>query len=201
MGFSLMLKAKTAWIFDLDGTLTKPVFDFELIRQRLGILPEDDILAAIERELPQRQKLMWAELDLLEREYAAQAQPADGVLECLEQLAQADCKLGILTRNTHELALLSLEAIGAASYFQKQHVLGREHSEPKPSPAGIHWLLRQWRAQPESAVMVGDYHTDLLSGRAAGVTTVHVDQSARSWPQVTDFRTDDLFGLMALYDV
>jgi len=196
-----MLKSKTAWIFDLDGTLTKPVFDFDLIRQRLGISPEEDILAAIEREPAQRQKVMWADLDLLEREYAAQAQPADGVLECLEQLASADCKLGILTRNTHELALLSLEAIGAASYFKKQYVLGREHSEPKPSPAGINWLLKQWQAEPQAAVMVGDYHTDLLSGRAAGVTTVHVDQSARSWPQETDYRTDDLLELITLFKV
>ncbi|WP_415901447.1 HAD family hydrolase [Neptuniibacter sp. QD29_5] len=192
------LREKRAWIFDLDGTLTQPVHDFELIRQKLGIDPSDDILDCIKRQSPERQHWMNAELDLLERAYASQAAPADGVLECLEVLAAANCQMGILTRNTHELALLSLKAIGADTFFDKSHVLGREDSQPKPSPEGIHILLKKWELPNHSGVMVGDFHLDLLSGRAAGVSTVHVDLKDRHWPEDTDLRVKNLPELTSL---
>ncbi len=191
------LTYKCYWIFDLDGTLTKPVHDFAYIRHELGLQPDVDILSAIAAQPAEEQRSMLARLDELERYYAAQAEPAEGVVELLAKLHENECCLGILTRNTHEFALLSLEAIGAANFFARQDVLGRDEAAPKPSAEGINILLNQWVAPKEKAVMVGDFHFDLLAGRAASVTTIHVGRAERSWPDATDIRVSNLFELCA----
>lgn len=193
------LKGKTGWIFDLDGTLTQPVHDFAYIREVLGIRPEEDILATIATKPEQVRRPMTEQLDELERHFAALAKPADSVLECLTLLKNRNCSLGILTRNTKEMALLSLQAIGAAEYFSLENILGREEIQPKPAPDGINFLLNQWGMDSSSAVMVGDYHFDLLSGRAAGVCTVHVDKQDRNWPEDTDVRVRTLSELVSLF--
>lgn len=192
------LSNKKGWVFDLDGTLTQPVHDFAYMREVLGIRPEQDILATIAEQPEELKRPMTEQLDELERHFAALAKPADSVLECLSVLYERNCCLGILTRNTKEMALLSLEAIGAAEFFKYENILGREESKPKPEPDGINFLLNQWGIDCSSAVMVGDYHFDLLSGRAAGVSTVHVDGQDRHWPEDTDIRVNSLTELADL---
>lgn len=189
---SSLLVHRQAWIFDLDGTLTQPVHDFDHIRRELGIAQNDDILATLEA-LPEDEKQQRAaQLNDLELYYAEQARPAPGVLELLECLAESSCQLGILTRNTREIALSSLEAIGALRYFDASAVLGRDDARPKPDAHGIQLLLEKWSCNPEQAVMVGDYCHDLASGRAAGAFTVHVDDRDRHWPELTDLRVESL---------
>ncbi|MFC6668841.1 HAD family hydrolase [Marinobacterium aestuariivivens] len=162
------------WIFDLDGTLTLPVHDFNHIRCELGIPQAADILdwlAALPE--PERSERV-RRLDELEHHYARQAQPAEGLHPLLESLAQRRCRLGILTRNSRELALLSLAAIGVAHHFEPPFVLGRDEARPKPDPGGLRHLLACWNASPAQALMVGDFRYDLEAGRGAGMQTVHV---------------------------
>lgn len=189
------LQHRRAWIFDLDGTLTQPVHDFLHIRQELGIDPADDILATIAAQPDDKRQVMTERLDELEHYYASQAKPAPGVLALLEHLAELGCEMGILTRNTRPIALESLLAIGAKEFFKDELVLGRDEAHPKPDAHGITLLLSHWQRQPEEAVMVGDFRYDLESGRAAGTYTVHVDDSDRHWPDLTDLRVPTLHEL------
>lgn len=189
------LQRRRAWIFDLDGTLTQPVHDFLHIRQELGIDPADDILATIAAQPEGKRQVMAERLDELEHFYAAQAKPAPGVLTLLEHLVGLGCEMGILTRNTRSIALESLLAIGAKDFFKEDHVLGRDEAHPKPDAHGITLLLSQWQRKPDDAVMVGDFRYDLESGRAAGAFTVHVDNSERHWPELTDLRVPSLHAL------
>lgn len=85
-------------------------------------------------------------------------------------------------------------------FFASKDILGRDEAKPKPSPEGINILLNQWAGDNEEAVMVGDFHFDLLSGRAASVTTVHVDMADRHWPEETDVRVKNLFELFYRLD-
>lgn len=194
----LSLADRSAWIFDLDGTLTQPVHDFLHIRQALGISPDQDILATIAARPAREREEMTERLDELEHIYAAQAKPASGVLELLDFLASKRCDMGILTRNTHSIAVASLMAIGAEHFFRQDRIIGRDEARPKPDKHGITLLLDGWQRKPNEAVMVGDYRYDLETGRAAGTYTVHVDDRDRHWPELTDLRVTSLQAL-ALY--
>jgi HAD superfamily hydrolase (TIGR01509 family) len=187
------LRAKSYWIFDLDGTLTMPVHDFAYIRQELAIPADADILEHLEQLPAAEATRRQARLQEIELELARRALPSPGALEMIARLHQSGACLGILTRNDREIALLTLDTIGARHYFADEHVLGRSDALPKPDPDGIHLLLSSWGAEPADTVMVGDYLFDLQAGRAAGATTVHVGRpDGKCWPEVTDLAVLDL---------
>lgn len=189
------------WIFDLDGTLTQPVHDFEHIRAELGLPCGSDILATIAARPEEEQKQLNARLDELELFYAGQAEPAKGAYELVSQLADNGYSLGILTRNKRSFALSSLAAIGVAEFFDEAAVLGRDEARAKPDPEGIHMLLDYWQAEAHQGVMIGDFRFDMEVGRAAGLTTVHVGHHNHAeWPEITDVRVDSLSQLRALLD-
>ena len=171
------LTKRANWIFDLDGTLTVAMHDFDAIREELRLPKGLPILEELARlpEIEARER--FERLDLLELALARRARAAVGAAALLEALRARDTRLGILTRNSHANALETLRACGLADFFDSACIVGREAAAPKPDPGGIHHLLHGWRATPRDAVMVGDYRFDLLAGRAAGTATVYVDTS------------------------
>ena len=191
------LATRRHWVFDMDGTLTVAMHDFAAIRRALAIRDDEDILAHI-AALPDaeaRAKRAW--LLEHERELALAAQPATGAAELLRGLVARGCRVGILTRNLHELALLTLAAIGVADCFDPADVLGREDAPPKPDPAGLHHLASRWAVSPGELVMVGDYAYDLACARAAGAAAVLVNLPGNPWPELTDWHFDDCLRLHA----
>ena len=190
------LRSKSFWIFDLDGTLTLPVHDFDYIRKELDIPTVADILGYLANLPEDEASRRHNRLQEIETELAHKAQPSPGALKTVEKLHNSGAKLGILTRNDRDIALLTLEAIGMRAYFAESNVLGRDEAPPKPDPAGIQYLLAEWSALPSDAVMVGDYLFDLQAGRAAGTTTVHVGRpDGKSWHEFTDFSVATLHEL------
>ena len=188
------------WVFDLDGTLTVAVHDFAAIRRALGIREDEDILAHL-AALPLQEadgKRAW----LLEHErgLARDSRPAAGAVPLVRALAARGCRLGILTRNLRELAMISLEAIGVADCFDPADVLGREDAAPKPDPAGLHLLAARWTVDPARLTMVGDYAYDLACARAAGAQAVLVSQPGNRWPDLADWHFADCFKLAAALD-
>lgn len=187
------------WIFDMDGTLTVAVHDFDAIRAELGLAPKQPILEQLALLPEAEARALYARLDELELELARGARAAEGAERLLESLAARGTQLGILTRNSFANALETLRACGLAKYFAPACVLGREAAAPKPDPQGIRRLLSHWRAEPHQAVMVGDYRFDLLAGRAAGTATVYVD-TEREFPfaEHADVSVDSLVALAEL---
>ncbi len=178
---------RTHWVFDLDGTLTVPIHDFQAIRETLGIPPEQGILESLAAMPAEKARILFEKLDAIEIELARQTQPALGVNALLSTLHQRGCQLGILTRNTQQNAWLSLKALGVESYFSQECVLGRENAAPKPDPDGILKLSCHWKTPPNEMVMAGDYLFDLQAGRSAGTATIHVDRTSTfPWPDWTD---------------
>ncbi|HIJ95374.1 MAG TPA: HAD family hydrolase [Desulfuromonadales bacterium] len=194
--------ARRCWIFDLDGTLTIPVHDFPAIRCALGMSESDaDILQFLASLPADEATARHARLIEIEYELAAKTAAAPGSGRLLEHLFQQGAQVGILTRNTREIALHTLEQIGLKGYFSEDHILGRAEAEPKPHPEGIEKLLAVWDSVPDETVMVGDYLFDLQVGRAAGTATIHVDSSGTfRWPDLADLSVvslDELFEVMA----
>lgn len=173
------LNGRTHWIFDMDGTLTVAVHDFNAIRDALGLPQGRPILEQLEEMPEEKAKPLMARLDEIERDLAARAVPQAGAAELLRALEARGVELGILTRNSHEIAVETLRNCGLVEYFDTARVLGRESCAVKPSADGIRMLLRAWKAPATEAVMVGDYLFDLVAGREAGTATVYVDPSGR----------------------
>ena len=169
------LATKRYWVFDMDGTLTVAVHDFDAIRDALGLRQGRPILEQL-AELPDGEAARLRErLDVIEKGLVEKASAQKGAPELLALLAGQGAKMGILTRNSHENAILTLEVCGLSQYFDGGDVLGRESCKVKPSADGIHKLLDGWGADPGDAVMVGDYLFDLVAGREAGTATVYLD--------------------------
>jgi HAD superfamily hydrolase (TIGR01509 family) len=181
------LAGSSHWVFDLDGTLTVAVHDFAAIRRELDIPDGSDILDHLTALPSHISQPLHDRLQEIELELAAVTQAAAGAIQLLKQLRGNGVQLGILTRNTRENALRTLELCGLGGYFDPDHVLGRDEAIPKPDPDGIRQLARLWGTGPETTVMVGDYQYDLQAGRSAGALTVHVD-TTRSfrWPELAD---------------
>jgi len=188
------------WIFDLDGTLTIPGHDFAAMKRKMGFPLACDILGHLATLPPAQEQAKRFQLDQIEGAIARRAQLAHGADELLEILSEQGVAVGILTRNSRDNALITLGAIGLLNYFDHACVLGREEALPKPDPQGIHQLLDYWGTTPENAVMVGDYLYDMLTARAAGVGSVHLDTDGEfAWPQHTDLGVSSLIALRDHY--
>ena len=193
MSVNSTLLQRKHWIFDLDGTLTVAVHDFAAIRKELGISAGLPIIKTI-KSLPEKEsELLQNKLHAIEEKLAHNASPAKGVKTLLESLQRLDYRVGILTLNTRENAWFTLEALGLAKFFSEEFVIGRWCEEPKPSPKGIHKMLKQWKVGANDALMVGDFLYDLQVGRAAETATVHVDPSGEfAWPELADIQVNSL---------
>ena len=181
-----LLKRKY-WIFDLDGTLTIAVHDFNAIREELGIPEGQPIIKTLESLPLKESRNKKKKLQEIEEKLALNASPAPGVEKLLETLNSQNYFFGILTLNTRENAWITLKALGLSEYFTNESVIGRWCAEPKPSPNGIKKLLNHWNVYANDALIIGDYLYDLQVGRAAKIATVHVDPSGNfEWPELTD---------------
>ncbi|MFK8019118.1 MAG: HAD family hydrolase [Pseudomonadales bacterium] len=189
------------WIFDMDGTLTLPVHDFDEIKTQLGIETNVPILEAI-LEMPEDQAAVTKrKLHDIEMEIAFDAVAQPGALELLNILQAQGAQLGILTRNDEDIAHATLKACGLSDCFDAPFIIGREICAPKPAPDGVLHLLEMWGAKPQRSVMVGDFLYDIEAGRRAGVHTVHFDHTGTfAWPEMADHKVNklaDIAGLIA----
>ena len=183
------LTALDHWIFDMDGTLTVAVHDFDRMRQALGIAPGVPILETLDAMPAEQARVQYERLDELEIEFARLATAQQGAHELLGYLRDTGIKFGILTRNSVALAHLTLECAGLAEFFPEALILGRESAAPKPAPDGINALLEIWNAPASHAVMIGDYAYDLEAGRRAGCATVYFDaHDTDEWTTQADLR-------------
>jgi HAD superfamily hydrolase (TIGR01509 family) len=157
-------------IFDLDGTLTEPLLDFEAIRREVGIASGLPILEALESFDPGARARAEIILRRHEMDAIRAATLADGCSELLAELARRAVPVAILTRYVREAVedfVRRFEVSVAAAFT-------REDGPPKPSPAGVLALCRTFGLPPSAVWMVGDYKYDVIAGRDAGCRTALV---------------------------
>ena len=133
-------------IFDLDGTLTEPVLDFDAIRAEIGLPPGRPILEQLERlergasgRAPRRSCCGH------ERDAIARATLSDGCADLLGHLRRAGDPDG---DPDPQRARGGRDASRARFAFQFHAVYTREDGPPKPSPAGVLRALRAASASP-----------------------------------------------------
>jgi HAD superfamily hydrolase (TIGR01509 family) len=196
---SFSFDQRDCWIFDMDGTLTLSIHDFDGIKRTLGLPIDQPILEALDQLPAAESARRHQQLDALELEIAHQATAQEGAHELLEKLRSTGCKLGILTRNGKENAHATLAACKLEQFFAPELILSRNCCPPKPSPDGILRLLADWQARPERSVMVGDYVFDLEAGRRAGSATIYLDPTGEfPWKAQADLPVTALTEITAM---
>jgi HAD superfamily hydrolase (TIGR01549 family) len=188
-----------AVIFDLDGTITQPFFDFDAIRKEMGY-PVDagPILELMEKMT--REKREEAERILQEYEEKAVAESTlnPGAKETLAELRRRKIPIGILTRNKKENAFAVAEKHG----LKFDAVVGREEGPVKPDAFGVLYLCDKFGIKSQESLVVGDYLFDLLCARAAGAIPVLLKNhhKADEFAKHADFVIENIAGLLQIID-
>ncbi len=96
-----------------------------------------------------------------------------GMMETLQELKANDIRLAVLSNKPHERTLDVIYSLFGRDLFDT--VLGhRQGIAKKPSPQGIQEILKDWEMDAKDVLYVGDTATDMITGNAAGTTTVGV---------------------------
>ncbi len=177
--------AHPALLFDLDGTLVDSVADLGSAVNRLRAehslppLPPatirtcvgDGATVLVQRTLPaeafsvaalQRFLALYADV-LLD-----QTRPYPGIVDFLA--ARRHWPLAVVTNKPEGMTRVLLAGLGLDIYFPV--IIGGDTlTEKKPHPAPVLAALKHLGCRPQDAVMIGDHHTDLRAGAAAGTRT------------------------------
>lgn len=101
----------------------------------------------------------------------------DGVKESLVAIQRVSNgvprKMAVLTNKPVVPSRAIVEALGLAPFFLQTYG-GNSFATKKPDPEGARKLLEEAGARPEEAVIVGDSHVDVETGRNGGLWTVGV---------------------------
>lgn len=166
-----------AVIFDLDGTITQPYFDFDAIREEMGLARDSGPVLESMRKMNQQQHQRAEEiLHFHEEQAVIESELNAGAKRTLSALRKAGIRIGILTRNKRRNAL----AIGKKHKLKFDAVVGREEGPVKPDGFGVLQICRQFGVRPQETLMVGDYLFDLLCAKEAGAVAVLLNNHERA---------------------
>ena len=188
-----------AVIFDLDGTITRPFFDFDGIREEIGMSRDaGPILEAMQKMTAAERKGAEEILKFHEDRAVKDSTLNDGAAETLEALRRRSLYIGILTRNKRNNAL----AIAKMHNLTFDAIVDREDGPVKPDAFGVLKLCEQFAVKPAEALVVGDYLFDLLSARAAGAVAVllKTHEKCSEFAKYADFTITGLGELLGIID-
>ena len=188
-----------AVIFDLDGTITQPYFDFDAIREEIGLDRNGGpILEAMESMTRSQRRHAEAILRDHESRAVAASVPNAGARETVTALRTRGIRIGILTRNRKDNAAAVMRRHG----LHYDAIVGREDGPVKPDAFGVLHLCRQFGVKPTETLLVGDYLFDLLCAQAAGAVPVLIANhpQADEFTAHAAFTIQDLTELLAIID-
>ncbi|MGM9928674.1 MAG: pyrophosphatase PpaX [Bacillus sp. (in: firmicutes)] len=127
--------------------------------------------------------------DALVKEY-------QGVYETIASLKEADYKIGVVTTKVRSTVDRGLK-LGRLDSFFDVIVSLDDVQNAKPDPEPIYQALNQLKAVPESSIMVGDSHHDILAGKNAGTFTAGVSWTVKGQDYLQSYKPDYMLGNMS----
>jgi phosphoglycolate phosphatase len=173
------------FLFDLDGTLIDSLPDLttaiNLLRSELSLPPlpretvaqlvGDGATMLVRRALPEKafsDHQVQRFLSFYQNHMLDETRLFPGVDRFLMQ-HQGE-KMAVVTNKPYDLSLAIICELGLDAFFCA--IIASNGKLPKkPDPQPVLQALRELESPPETAVMIGDHHTDLRAGQAAGVKT------------------------------
>jgi phosphoglycolate phosphatase len=170
-------------LFDLDGTLVDSVADLatgvNLLRGELDLPPltipavracvGDGATMLVRRALGDdlfTHSRLLRFLTLYGEHIAEETTLYPGIRACLDLVAERP--LAVVTNKPYQQTMDLLAALDLIRYFPV--VIGGDSCPvKKPDPTPIKVALHRLGATAAQAIMIGDHHTDLISGQAAGL--------------------------------
>lgn len=158
---------RSAIIFDLDGTITRPYIDFDAIRRDIGIASGTILEAIAQMDSATRAQ---AEEIVLRHEWEAarNGDIYDDAVEVLEACRTNGFATAVLTRNARAVVDYLIDRYR----LRFDTIRTREDGAVKPSPEPVYSICRELQVDPRDSWMVGDFLYDIRSGRSAGTGTI-----------------------------
>ncbi len=188
-----------AVIFDLDGTITRPYFDFDAIREEIGLERDSGpILEQMEKMTPQQRQHAEQILHFHEQKAVKESRLNQDTQQTLSELRAAGIHIGVLTRNKRSNA----QAIARKHNLKFDAVVGREEGPVKPDAFGVLRICQEFGVKPEETLLVGDYLFDLLCARAAGAVAVLLanHNQAGDFAEHADFCIENISQILAIIE-
>ncbi|KAF5656739.1 HAD superfamily hydrolase [Fusarium heterosporum] len=165
-------------VFDMDGTLCEPqTYMFKEMKDALGISKTTDILEHVDTLPKAEQPEALEKIRNIERKAMKAQTPQPGLMTLMTYLDTNAIPKAICTRNFDVPVQNLIEKFLEGSRFHP--IVTRDFHPPKPDPAGILHIAKDWGLKDESGegdasglIMVGDSIDDMTAGRKAGAATV-----------------------------
>jgi len=188
-----------AVIFDLDGTITQPFFDFDAIREQMGLRRDaGPVLEAMARMTTDQREKAERILHSYENQAVTESRLNAGTKQTFQALRQAGIRIGILTRNRRTNAL----AVAKKHGLKFDAVVDRQDGPVKPDAFGVLRICEQFGVLPQETLVVGDYLFDMLCAKTAGavaVLLVNTDRAAE-FAEHADFTVEKIDQILQIIE-
>lgn len=171
-------------IFDFDGTITRPFFDFGLIKDEIG-MPRDMLIIEFLKDKDEDFKRRAEEiLNKWEEKAAQKAVLNDHIPELLQFLETKKIKTAVLTRNKRT----SVDTVSKKFNLAFDYIDTRENEPIKPHPEAMKRVISRLQIDPGGILTIGDFEHDILCGIEAGTKTMFLTNGNND--QKLKFRPD-----------
>jgi phosphoglycolate phosphatase len=179
-------REKVDVLVDLDGTLVDPkpglIGSFQYALRRLGapVPPADELTWVIGPPLRTSFPKVLGDAMRTEEALAHYRNGAmfdaivyDGIVDALDRLSMAGCRLIVATSKPHAFARPILERLGLARHFAAAHGPELDGTNDHKADLLAHIIAREG-IDPTRAVMIGDREFDVIAAARNGMPAVGV---------------------------
>lgn len=211
---SKILKNKSLFLFDFDGTLADtsgdiessvnhlltyyglPPITFAQFKQHVGT-GVTQLIDGILKEFYAAEKIdLTTALEIYNKHHVNNLTNTvklyPQALELLKFLKESQCLCGIISNKYSFYTRKILDHLKISEFFTL--VYGPDNvPERKPAPDGILLALKETKKEASQAVIIGDSLPDIIAGQNAGITTVAVTYGFNDEKKLTSQHPDCLF--------